>query len=40
MAIAGGDPTVFITRPVSATLLVLAVLAAAAPVLARRRASR
>ena len=40
MAIAGGDPTVFITRPVSAMLLVLAVLAAAAPVLARRRASR
>ena len=40
MAIAGGDPTVFFTRPISATLLVLAVLAAAAPVLARRRATR
>ena len=37
MAIAGGDPTVFVTRPLSATLLLLAVLAASAPVLARRR---
>ena len=37
MAIAGGDPTVFVTRPLSAVLLLLAVLAAAAPILARRR---
>ncbi len=38
MAIAGGDATVFLTRPLSAALLLLAVLAVAAPVLARRRA--
>ena len=38
MAIAGGDPTVFVTRPLAASLLLLAVLAATAPVLARRRA--
>ena len=40
MAIAGGDPTVFVTRPLLAALLVLAVLAAAATILARRRATR
>ena len=34
MAIAGGDPTVFLTRPVAAALLGLAVLAATAPRLA------
>jgi len=34
MAISGGDPTVFVTRPVAAGLLGLAVLAAAAPRLA------
>ena len=44
MAISGGDPTVFVTRPIAAGLLALAVLAAAAPHLAavteRRRARR
>ena len=40
MAIAGGDPTIFVTRPLSAALLVLAVLAASAPILARRREAR
>ena len=35
MAISGGDPTVFVTRPIAAGLLVLAVLAVAAPSLAR-----
>ena len=34
MAISGGDPTVFVTRPIAAGLLALAVLAAAAPHLA------
>ena len=34
MAISGGDPTVFVTRPIAAGLLVLAVLAVAAPTLA------
>ena len=42
MAISGGDPTVFVTRPIAAGLLGLAVLAASAPYLAvvasRRRA--
>ena len=37
MAIAGGDPTIFVTRPLSAVLLLLAVLAASAPILARWR---
>jgi putative tricarboxylic transport membrane protein len=40
MAIAGGDPTVFFTRPLSAALLLLAVLAASAPALARWRKAR
>ena len=35
MAISGGDPTVFVTRPIAAGLLVLAVLAVASPSLAR-----
>ena len=34
MAISGGDPTTFVTRPLAAGLLVLAVLAVAAPRLA------
>lgn len=37
MAIAGGDATVFVTRPLSAGLLLLAAAALAGPVLARRR---
>ena len=44
MAISGGDPTTFVTRPLAAGLLVLAVLAVAAPRLAaaarRGRSSR
>lgn len=40
MAIAGGDPTVFVTRPLSAALLLLAVLALSAPALARAAAGR
>ena len=43
MAISGGDPSVFVTRPVAAGLLVVAVLAAVAPGLAgavRRRRTR
>ena len=35
MAISGGDPTVFVTRPIAAGLLVLAVVAVASPSLAR-----
>lgn len=40
MAIAGGDLTVFVTRPLSAALLLLAVLALSAPALARAAAGR
>ena len=40
MAISVGDPTVFLTRPVSAAILALTVLAAAAPVLIRVVAAR
>ena len=35
MAISGGDPTVFVTRPLTAAILALAVAAVSAPVLAR-----
>ena len=35
MAMSNGDPTVFLTRPLSATILVLALAAVSAPVLAR-----
>ena len=40
MAISNGDPTVFLTRPLSATILVLALAAVSAPVLARYVAAR
>ena len=40
MAISGGDPTVFVTRPLSAAILLLAVVAVKAPVLARYVAAR
>ena len=40
MAISNGDPTVFLTRPLSAAILVLALAAVAAPVLARYVAAR
>lgn len=40
MAIADGDPTVFLTRPLSAAILVLALVAVSAPVLARYVAAR
>ena len=40
MAIADGDPTVFLTRPLSAAILVLALAAVSAPVLARYVAAR
>ena len=36
MAIAGGDPTVFVTRPVSATILLVAISVMVAPTLVRR----
>ena len=35
MAISGGDPSVFLTRPIAAGLLVLAAVAVASPILAR-----
>ena len=40
MAISNGDPTVFLTRPLSATILVLALAAVSVPVLARYVAAR
>ena len=40
MAISDGDPTVFVTRPLSAAILVLAVVVVAAPVLGRSLAAR
>ena len=40
MAISNGDPTVFLTRPLSAAILVLALAAVSAPVLARYVAAR
>ena len=40
MAISNGDPTDFLTRPLSATILVLALAAVSAPVLARYVAAR
>ena len=40
MAISGGDPTVFVTRPLTAAILAVAVAAVSAPVLARYVAAR
>jgi putative tricarboxylic transport membrane protein len=40
MAISGGDPTVFFTRPVSAAILALAVAVLVVPAIVRARAAR